>query len=431
MMNHYCRRCHAAVVSTALTCPLCGLSRPVYDNLSEIEKHYLSSPPSIPKRFQSMVGNVDYKKPLILQYGRLYANYISNSADSMLHRCALIGILMGVALNMISLAFQIPLFMRMGLSLYVIAGIYLVYDAFSFLKASYAAGMLSKVQAQGGTSPYSVHFKVENVLSGTLKNLQTLLYTFYDKPWEVLAQQQDITLAGDAFVQACKAITGKINKFAGISLETLSLLWRNNVYGITSLSEITTEEKIENLNLKIREAEAFILRYCWLKQLSFTHEFLESHLNGNSGRSTDDDRKYVIDGMQLSTMGPLSEPYYGNFETLPYELPFIMRYYWHQQLMPGQLPAEEIINQYPETSEIFESINQVRNLLVKLEEQKLIDSATASVSNYSGTEHEITSEASQIKRFQLYSQYLDIPKFQPSDADLLNRVDQLNAQIRI
>ncbi len=40
-------------------------------------------------------------------------------------------------------------------------------------------------------------------------------------------------------------------------------------------------------------------------------------------------------------------------------------------------------------------------------------------------------KAQEIKRFQLYSQYLDIPKFQPDSRGLQEKVDRLRAEMRV
>ena len=309
--------------------------------------------------------------------------------------------------------------------------LYLIYDSFLFLKSAFSSYAVEKLHLQSGASPYSVHFKVETVLKNSLKNLQSLLYAFYEKPWDEMTQDADKIVAGQSFIMATKAVTAKIQKFAKVSLETTALLWRNNVYAITSLPNINYEEKIKHLELKITEAKAFIVRYCWLKQLETAHEFLEDHISGKSGRSTSDDCNYVIEGMQLGLMGPLTEPFHGNLESVPYELPFIMRYFWHQQLPPSSFPKEEIISKYPETADFFESIDQVRNLITKLEEQKILNIAEGAVRDDYKTEVQITNEANQIKKFQQFSDYLDIPKFQPSDAELLKQVDRLNAELRV
>ncbi len=431
MLNTYCRRCHAAILSTAHTCPLCGLRRPNAANISSLEKSFMSSPPSIPQRFETTAGKVKSTPVFLFQLPKLYFSYLFSYDDGFLHRGALAAGIISTILFWATAAKNILLIKHFCLMIMIVVFLYLIYDSIQFLNSMYANYVLERLQIQGGSSPYSVHFKVEIVLKNTLKSLQSLLYAFYEKPWDSMPQGDEKIKSGQTFVLAIKAITGKLKKFAKISLETTSLLWRNNVYAITSFPDLSYEEKIKHLKLKLTEAKAVILRYCWLRQLEMAHEFLEDHLSGKSGRSTPDDGNYVIEGMQLGLLGPLTEPFHGNLETVPYELPFIMRYYWHQQLNPSSFPEEEIIAQYPETADFYESINQVKNLIQKLEEQKILNIAENAVTDDYRTEAEITSEANQINRFKLYSDYLDIPKFQPSDAELLKQVDRLNAEIRV
>ena len=431
MLSTYCRRCHAAIMSNAHTCPLCGLSKPNSANLTELEKSYISSPPSFPERFNNMASKVAPKPALIFQLFGLYFVYLKSAKDSLIHRAAIAS---GFTSLMILVATgpQLLLFFKHILTMIIVVSVlYLIYDFIMFLKSASSSYAVERIHYQSGVSPYSVHFKVETVLKNSSKNLQSLLYAFYEKPWDEMTQDADKIVAGQSFVMATKAITAKIQKFAKVSLETTALLWRNNVYAITSFPDISYEEKIKNLNLKITEAKALILRYCWFKQLETAHEFIEDHINGKSGRSTADDSNYVIEGMQLGLYGPLSEPYNGNLETVPYELPFIMRYFWHQQLPPKSFPKEEIISKFPETADFFESIDQVKNLITKLEEQKILNIAEGAVTDDFKTEVQISNEARQIKKFQQFSDYLDIPKFQPSDADLLKQVDRLNAEIRV
>ena len=431
MLNTYCRRCHAAIISTAQTCPLCGLTRPNPKSLTDTEKYYLANPPNIPARFEKMVSFVSSVKSFVGQITGLYSVYLRSSKDSDKHQNALWGIAVSIVFFTISSLSHVPAFMHIGIMFLIFSLFYLVYDFNLFFKSAYATYVINSLQIQGGTSPYSVHFKIETVIQNTLKSLQSLLYAFYDKPWEELAKDTDIVEAGNSFILATQAITAKLKKYANLSLETITLLWRNNVYAITSLSNLSNDEKITHLNLKIIEARAVVLRYLWLRQLDLAYEFLEAHLKGESGRTTDEDRSYVIEGMQLGLMGPLTEPYNGNLESVPFELPFVMRYYWHQQLKPTAFPADEIKAQYPETSDLFESIEQVQNLIKKIEEQKVMEIAENAVKNDFKTETEITSEANQIKRFQLYSDYLDIPKFKPNDEELLKLVDRLNAQLKL
>ena len=418
-------------MSNAHTCPLCGLSKPNSANLTDLEKSYISSPPSFPERFNHMASKVSPKPNVFFQLFKLYFIYLKSEKDSLIHRTALSSSITSLFV-LVAIGFKNLFFIKHFLLMIItVSVLYLIYDSFLFLKSAFSSYAVEKIHLQSGTSPYSVHFKVENVLKNTLKSLQSLLYAFYEKPWDQMPQDADKIVAGQSFIMATRAITSKIQKFAKVSLETSALLWRNNVYAITSLPTISYEEKIKHLELKITEAKALLVRYCWLKQLETAHEFLEDHINGKSGRSTADDCNYVIEGMQLGLMGPLTEPFHGNLESVPYELPFIMRYYWHQQLPPNSFPKEEIISKYPETAEFFESIDQVRNLITKLEEQKILNIAEGAVTDDYKTEVQITTEANQIKKFQLYSDYLDIPKFQPSDAELLKQVDRLNAEIRV
>lgn len=432
MLTTYCRRCHAAIMSNARTCPLCGLSRPNYANLTDLEKSYISKPPSnTPERFENMINYIAASEPLFSQLGKLYLIYFRSNKDSQHHQNAFYIALASLVLFTFSAMHGIFFLKHFFIMILILSSVYLIYDSIAFIRTAYSNYILNRLQIQSGASPYSVHFKVETVLQNSLKSLQALLYAFYEKPWEEIAKTTDILNEGSTFITATKAITAKIKKFAAISLETITLLWRNNVYAITSYPDLSYDEKINHLNIKIMEAKAVILRYCWFRELEHAYEFLEAHLKGESGRSTADDSNYVIEGMQLGLMGPLTEPYNGNLESVPYDLPFIMRYYWHQQLRPSSFPEEDIKAQYPETSELFESIGQVQNLINKLNEQKIMNIAEEAVKNDFKTETEITSEAHQIKRFSLYSDYLDIPKFQPSDAELLKQVDRLNAQIRV
>ena len=431
MLNNYCRRCHAAIMSNARTCPLCGLSKPNSASLTSLEKSYISSPPSFPERFNHMASKVETKPPIFFQLFKLYYVYLKSEKDSLIHRAAL-GSSIASLFVLAAIGFKNIFFIKHFLLMIItVSVLYLIYDYFLFLKSACSSYAVEKIHMQSGVSPYSVHFKVETVLQNSLKSLQSLLYAFYEKPWDQMPQDADKIVAGQSFIMATRAITGKIQKFAKVSLETTALLWRNNVYAITSYPDLSYDDKIKHLRLKITEAKALLVRYCWLKQLETAHEFLEDHINGKSGRSTADDSNYVIEGMQLGLMGPLTEPFHGNLETVPYELPFIMRYFWHQQLPPNSFPKEEIVAKYPETADFFESIDQVNNLIAKLEEQKIINIAEGAVTDDYKTEVQITSEAHQIKKFQQFSDYLDIPKFQPSDAELLKQVDRLNAEIRV
>jgi uncharacterized membrane protein YdfJ with MMPL/SSD domain len=118
---------------------------------------------------------------------------------------------------------------------------------------------------------------------------------------------------------------------------------------------------------------------------------------------------------------------------VPYELPFKMRFFWHQQLPPFPLNATEIVKELPEVAELVESIQQVRKLKEKLEEQMVLDCVASAVSEIAVLDKDDKAglKAQEIKRFQLYSQYLDIPKFQPDSRELQEKVDRLRAEMRV
>jgi hypothetical protein len=75
----------------------------------------------------------------------------------------------------------------------------------------------------------------------------------------------------------------------------------------------------------------------------------------------------------------------------------------------------------------------VRKLKEKLEEQMVLDCVASAVSEIAVLDKDDKAglKAQEIKRFQLYSQYLDIPKFQPDSRELQEKVDRLRAEMRV
>lgn len=106
-----------------------------------------------------------------------------------------------------------------------------------------------------------------------------------------------------------------------------------------------------------------------------------------------------------------------------------MRFFWHQQLPPHR-PPKNWLPSCHRPANVQESIEQVRRLKTKLEEQMILDCTALAVSNAAGQES-TALEARDIQRLQLYSQHLDIPKFQPDSEELQNRVDRLKAQLKV
>ncbi len=419
-----CRQCRASVSSTAHVCPLCGISRPVYDNLTPIEKEYLTRPPAIPAKYYYMPSNVNPRNNLAYNLTNEFKKYLADFSSSQNFYIASIVMFVSGFMVFSGIGFPISFFAFWPALLYI------AYDFVSLFRAVTVSLLVSRLQMKGGTSPYSVHFKIEEQLGQMFSGLQMILTSFFDKNWLAMGHTEKMSV--DNFYQAIKTLTTRITKFAKISLETTGIIWRNNVYAIVAQDKVSFQDKIISINNKIREGEALILRYCWMLHLNTIADSLRSFVNDPNGQTQESFRREMIEGNQLGGHGPLYEPYQEGFQNVPIELSFKMRYFWHEQLMPAPLPSEEIIKKFPETREFFESIKQVRQLKDSLEQQMILDCATNALGNIGGAGGDTTAlEAADIKRYELYSQCLDIPKFQPDSDSLQNQIDRLNSQLKI
>lgn len=425
MLTTFCRQCHNAVAAKAQTCPLCGLSRPNFAELNAIEKEYLANAPTVPAKFSSMCETINPLKSLAANVGKELGNYLGNFGQSYLLLIALLAIFAGGGMSLASIAFPL------SFMLFWAGMVYAGFDAVNFSRAIMVSFLVRRLQMKTGLSPYSVHFKIENQLCQLLQSLQMVVNSFFDKNWSKNDAGQ---ASANSFITAAQTLIKQIHKYAQLSLETAAIIWRNNVYAIVA-ADTSFQDKANEIGNKIREAEAMILRYRWLMRLGQIEQMLEDHANGinpvtyKHGPSA---RQRVVDSFYLSPHGPMAEPYSGNFQHVPVEIPFKMRFFWHQQLLPFPLPNDEIVQECPQTSELFESIEQVRQLKAKLEEQMIFECTTNAVaSSYDGEGAHAASEASQIQRQQTYLQFLDVPKFQPDSDELDQQLDRLRARIRV
>ncbi|MDD3148317.1 MAG: hypothetical protein PHD82_13565 [Candidatus Riflebacteria bacterium] len=422
MLGHFCRQCHTAVTSNAAVCPLCGLSRPVFEKLNPLEKEYLANPPLVPPKFHHLCETINPNSSLAGNMLTEFGKYLGNPGQSWLLIVALLALILGGGMMALHLLFPL------SFMLFWAGMVFTAYDMVQFSRAAAVSLLVRRLQMRGGSSPYSVHFRIEEQLTQMFSSLQLILNSFFDKNWSGPAIEMQA--AAESFLQAVKTVTARIQKFAQLSLETASIIWRNNVYAIVADPQTTYQEKVVAIANKIREAEALIMRFRWMMNLGNIHNIMVNHVSGTSTGNAGEDRRAAITETFLGPHGPMTEAYYGNFEHVPFEIPFKMRFFWHQQLPPHPLPAEDIATELPQTRELFESIEQVRKLKGKLEEQMILDCTANAVSNASGQET-TALEARDLQRFQLYSQYLDIPKFQPDSDELQDRVDRLRAQIKI
>lgn len=426
MLNTFCRQCQTALAVKAQTCPLCGLSRPNYDELNALEKEYLENAPTVPAKFNGMIETIDPKKSLLKNLIKEFNDYITNPGQSYLFIIALIALLAGGGMLLAKVLFPL------SFMLFWAGMVYTGFDAVNFFRAAVISFLVRRLQMKTGLSPYSVHFKIETQLQQMLQSLQMVINAFFDKDWS--RPESGGMATAQSFINATQTLTRRIQKFAQISIETAAIIWRNNVYSIVA-RDTTFQEKANEIGNKIREAEAMILRYRWLMRFGQIEQMLLDHVNGvdlNADGKATSARQAVIDAFQLSPHGPMTEPYAGNFQHVPHEIPFLMRFFWHQQLPPFPLSGEEILHECPETQDFFNSIEEVRQLKTKLEEQMILECTTNAIADISdGTSSHTASEAGEIQRQQTYLQFLDIPRFQPDSEDLDQQLDQLRARIRV
>lgn len=426
LIRTFCRQCHAAVSANAACCPMCGIARPNFERLNALEKEYLENPPMVPGKYHEMLETVDPKLSLGKNIAREMRNYLGNPAMATFFFIALFTAIAGGTMLLTHVLFPL------SFMLFWAAMVYLGYDAVNFSRAVLTSYLVKRLQLKPGMSPYSVHFKFENQLEKMLQSLQLVINSFFDQDWQ---NNPEAAASGENFVNAARTISGKIARCAKLSLDTSAIIWRNNVYAIVAMNT-SSQEKAVAVGNKIKEAEAMIFRYRWLIKTQQIGDVLSDFIAGKKLDGAPDNasyRQFVIDRFQLSPYGPLSEPYSGNFEHVPYEIPFKMRFFFHQQLPPFPLNADELAKEIPEAADLLESIKQVRKLKLKLEEQMVIDCATNAISEVSALDkgNSAALEAEDLKRFQLYSKFLDIPRFQPDSQELQNEVDRLKAEVRV
>lgn len=423
-MKYKCRVCNAAVSKFASACPLCGVARPVYESLLPIEKKYIDVPPIISGKFYYMLKSVNGLKDYGYNFFKEAANYFASPTLCFPLYLSLCGIVASLYLIATGTTTALPILLLM------VSFGYAIMDLYDFVSSVTKALITVRLQVKGGASPYSVHFKIEEQLDQMLKTLSKLLYTFLEtKPAYTTPMEQK---AAESVLSAIKAITARIKKYAKISLETTHIIWRNNVYSLASDDKPETTEKELYINNKIREGEALILRYCWLNHLDTISDSIRNYL-----KSPDETvdfssfKREIIEDNKLSTHGPLNEKFKTDYQSLPHELPFKMRYHMLEQLMPVDLPKENIIELFPDTKKFFESIAQVREMKNTVEQQAMIDKTAKVLSGIKSDNGMLSMEADDVKNTDTFSNFLDFSSFATNDDELQNQIDRLNAQLRI
>ncbi len=429
LIKSSCRQCQSSVSTESKTCPLCGLARPIVEKLNPLEKEYLNSTPMVPAKFQDMCNTVNPHLNLAQNLKSELRDYINNIGSSYLFIISFLAIILGGGMLMAEVLFPLS-FMLFWAGL-----VYVGFDSINFMRALTITFLVKRLQLKTGLAPYPVLFKLESQIDQILESLQLLVNSFFVRDWSKASDE--FQASSENFLTAARVLTARLKNHATISLETASLIWRNNVYSIVAMDS-SFQEKAVAIGNKIKEAEAMILRYRWLVNLEKINEVLEDYISKGLPEDQSDAQIFaqtIIEKFNLSQFGAISEEFVGDFQHVPFDLPFKCRYYWHQQLPPFPLNQEEFLQKLdtPAIRELFESISQVRALKAKLEEQMVLSTASKALANAASIDQNTpaTLEAQELLRFQLYSKYLDIPKFQPESEQVQKAVDKLSADARV
>jgi hypothetical protein len=423
LLKSTCRQCQAAIPAKANSCPLCGIARPNFDELNSLEKEYLNNNPLVPFKHQDMAESVDPGKSFVKNIVQEFCAYFSTFSESYLLIFSLFMLMLG------GVALALEILFPLSFILFWASLVYIGFDSINFMRAITVTFLVKRLQQKIGLSPYSVLFKLEAQLSEMLESLQVVVTSLFERDWSSI---DDVETSSESFLKAASILTDRIKQHARMSLETAAILWRNNVYAIMAM-ETSLSEKAVAIGNKIREAEALILRYSWLQKIDEINDRLESHVAhiSVSKEANGEECKEILEKFHLTHFGPISEDLAANFQNVPFDIPFKGRFYWHQFLPPFPLEAEEFVAEFPVTEDLFESIAQVRKLKTKLEEQMVLDCATKAISSASDGAASASFEAQELQRFQLYSKYLDVPKFNPDSEEVKDAVDKLSAEAKV
>jgi hypothetical protein len=424
-----CRQCQSSVSTDTKSCPLCGLARPVIEKLNPLEKEYLNSTPMVPAKFQDMCNTVNPRLNLAQNMLSEARDYINTPEHSYLFIISFLAIFFGGGMLLGQVLFPLS-FMLFWAGL-----VYVGFDSINFMRALTITFLVKRLQLKTGLAPYPVLFKLESQIDQILESLQLLVNSFFVRDWN--KSSDEFQASSENFLTAARVLTARLKNHASISLETASIIWRNNVYSIVAMNT-SFQEKAVAIGNKIREAEALVLRYRWLVNLEKINVVLEDFISKGLPENETNAQVFaqtIIEKFNLSQYGAISEEFVGDFQHVPFDLPFKCRYYWHQQLPPFPLKQDEFLEELdtPAIRELFESINQVSALKAKLEEQMVLTTASKALANAASIDQNTpaTLEAQELLRFQLYAKYLDIPKFQPESEQVQKAVDKLSADARV
>ncbi|MBF0498812.1 MAG: hypothetical protein HQM09_01660 [Candidatus Riflebacteria bacterium] len=401
--------------------------RPKKEDLNALEQEFLLANPLVPQQFSGMCESVDPKNSLVENIRNELWQHLNTVFQNPYLGFSFLSVIFGGLFLFLHFAFPIS-FMLFWAGL-----VYVGYDSVVFLRAVFTAYLSKRLQMKIGLAPYSVHFKLENQLEELLESLRSITGSIFERDWT--KSSPDLKRSSDSFLAAVKVLTERIRKYAIVSLETASIIWRNNVYAILSMDS-TPEDKVFAIASKIREAEALLIRFRWLMTIGEIHDLLQEFIEAPNTKETKVSTSYgssVLEKFHLTHFGPVAEPLAANFENVPLDLPFKGRSYWLQRLPPFPLEDDGLISKFPQAQGLFESLGQVRLLKSHLEDQMVLNCVEKAVSNVAALEdgYPATLEAKELLRDSIFAQYLDVPKFRLDSEKVQEEVDKLVAEARV
>lgn len=427
LLRSSCRQCKAALASDSHYCPLCGLARPVKENLTNLEKEYLENNPLVPLKHSGMCETVSAHMSFYRNILREAHNYLTDPAHSYLLYLAVFASVFGGFMLLYQLVFPLS-FILFWLGL-----VYMGYDSVTFIRSITLTFLIKRLQTHKSVSPYTLQFKIEKQLEKMLDSLRVVVTSFFERKWS--KADPDAITSSESFLKAVRILTGRIKKYAEISLHNSALIWRNNVYAIVAMNS-PLQEKARALGNKIREAEALLLRFRWLSTLEELNATMLEHMDkepSDEGLRSSSALQSLLERYHLTFSGPVAEEFTAGFENLPFEIPFKARFYWLRELPPFHLEPKEFLKKYPQSRELFESIDQVRKLKVKLEDQMVLNCASQAVSDISLLEDGLPAaiDARDTLKNQLFTNFLDIPDFKTDSQEITDEVERLTAEARV
>jgi hypothetical protein len=396
-------------------------------SLSYNEKSFLDNEKTLPPGSMEVFEHVNPEKGLAANLKTAFGNYIADFDRSMLFWFSALAVVAGIFLGVYASVFPL------GFFLFWLGAVYLSYDTVNMIRKVHGTRLLKRLSHSGRSSPYSVFFKLENQLEKFLVSLRSVTYSVVERSWR--SSSLELQDTGESFLRAARVVTERIEKYAHLSLDLFAVIWRNNVYSITS-SSLSPQQQALAIGNKCREAEAMLLRYRWLLGLKEIVTHLQNHIQNGSAEGNENSRvalKKILETFHLTMYGPVTEELSPSFETTPDYVPFKGRYFWHQQLPPFPIDNLGDLAVSQHARELIRSLEAVRPMKNYLQEQAAINCVTKSIADASASERGFSpaAQAKQLGKELLYEKLLELPEFRPDSGEVKDEIDKLVSEAKV